>query len=52
MVGNLIFSAVLVIIAFTAFEVPKKEKRLYKYFKKFMWEKEQKSFMVLLKKVI
>jgi len=43
MVGNLIFSAVLVIVAFTAFEVPKKEKRLYKYFKKFMWEKEQKE---------
>lgn len=43
MIGNLIFSAVLVIVAFTAFEVPKKEKRLYKYFKKFMWEKEQKE---------
>lgn len=43
MIGNLIFSAVLVIVAFTIFEVPKKEKRLYKYFKKFMWEKEQKE---------
>lgn len=43
MIGNLIFSAVLVIIAFTVFEVPKKEKRLYKYFKKIMWESEQKE---------
>ena len=49
MVGNLIFSAVLVIVAFTAFEVPKKEKRLYKYFKKFMWEKEQKELYGALK---
>lgn len=43
MLGNLIFSVVLLIIAFTVFEVPKKEKRLYKYFKKIMWETEQKE---------